>query len=95
MAFALHVFQTVSDLNDEPTKPHPLRELLHTVNPKTGRLEIISANLEKMYPNRDDPMSAEYSFEELRAKQHGVAEMSVSGRRGPRIVETRHNIDEH
>lgn len=28
-------------------------------------------DLEKVYPNRDDPMSEEFSFEELRAKHRG------------------------
>lgn len=28
-------------------------------------------DLEQVYPNRDDPMSEEYSFEELRAKHRG------------------------
>lgn len=41
------------------------------MNPKTGRLEVVFVDLEQVYPNRDDPMSEEYSFEELRAKHRG------------------------
>lgn len=41
------------------------------MNAKTGRLEIVFVHLEKVYPNRDNPMSEEYSFEELRAKHRG------------------------
>lgn len=41
------------------------------MNAKTGRLEVVFVHLEKVYPNRDNPMSEEYSFEELRAKHRG------------------------
>lgn len=70
MAFAFCI-QSKSNFNDENSKPHPLREHLQAVNPKTGRLEIVFADLEKIYPNHDDPMTEEYSFEELRAKHRG------------------------
>ncbi|KAF1949315.1 hypothetical protein CC80DRAFT_599061 [Byssothecium circinans] len=60
-----------SNPNDEPAIPHPLREHQQAVNPKTGRLEIVYVDLQKVYPNREDPMSEEYSFEELRARHRG------------------------
>jgi checkpoint serine/threonine-protein kinase len=41
------------------------------VNPKTGRLEVVFVDLEKVYPDHENPMSEEYSFEELRAKHRG------------------------
>lgn len=71
MAFALHVFQTVTDHNDELSKPHPLREHQQAVNPRTGRAELVFVDLQKVYPNHD----AEYSFEELRAKYRGWMDM--------------------
>jgi checkpoint serine/threonine-protein kinase len=66
-----YCIQTKSNLNDENYKPHPLREHQQAVNPKTGRLEVVFVDLEKVYPNHEDPMSEEYSFEELRAKHRG------------------------
>jgi checkpoint serine/threonine-protein kinase len=63
--------QTKSNSNNENSKSHPLREHQQALNPKTGRLEIVYVDLEKVYPNHDDPMSEEYSFEELRAKHRG------------------------
>jgi checkpoint serine/threonine-protein kinase len=63
--------QTKSNSNDENSKSHPLREYQQALNPKTGRLEIVYVDLEKVYPNHDNPMSEEYSFEELRAKHRG------------------------
>lgn len=63
--------QTKSNLDDEYFKPHPLREHQQAVNPRTGRLEVVFVDLEQVYPNRDDPMSEEYSFEELRANHRG------------------------
>jgi checkpoint serine/threonine-protein kinase len=63
--------QTKSDFNDENIKAHPLREHQQALNPKTGRLEVVFVDLQKVYPNRDEPMSEEYSFEELRAKHRG------------------------
>ncbi|KAG9201514.1 hypothetical protein G6514_005712 [Epicoccum nigrum] len=41
------------------------------VNPKTGRVEVVFVDLEQVYPNRRDPMSVEFSFEELRARHRG------------------------
>lgn len=70
LAFAFCI-QTKSNINDENSKPHPLREYQQALNPKTGRLEVVFVDLEKVYPNHDDPMSEEYSFEELRAKHRG------------------------
>ncbi|OAL01261.1 hypothetical protein IQ06DRAFT_293361 [Phaeosphaeriaceae sp. SRC1lsM3a] len=63
--------ETKSNLDNENSKPHPLREHQQALNPKTGRLEVVFVDLEQVYPNRDDPMSEEYSFEELRAKHRG------------------------
>jgi len=51
--------------------PHPMREYQQTVNPKTGRTEVIFVNLEKVYPEPD----TECSFEELRARHHGWLDM--------------------
>jgi checkpoint serine/threonine-protein kinase len=63
--------QTKSNPNDENVASHPLREHQQAVNPRTGRLEVVFVDLEKVYPNHEDPMSEEYSFEELRAKHRG------------------------
>jgi checkpoint serine/threonine-protein kinase len=63
--------QTKSNSNDENVTSHPLREHQQAVNPRTGRLEVVFVHLEQVYPNREDPMSEEYSFEELRAKHRG------------------------
>lgn len=63
--------QNKSNLNDENVNPHPLREYQQAVNPRTGRVEVVFVDLEKVYPNHEDPMSEEYSFEELRAKHRG------------------------
>lgn len=63
--------QSKSNVKDENVSPHPLREYQQAVNPRTGRLEVVFVDLEKVYPNHDDPMSEEYSFEELRAKHRG------------------------
>ncbi|KAF1834308.1 hypothetical protein BDW02DRAFT_621915 [Decorospora gaudefroyi] len=63
--------ETKSNLSDENVSSHPLRELQQAVNPRTGRLEVVFVDLEKVYPNPKDPMSEEYSFEELRAKHRG------------------------
>jgi checkpoint serine/threonine-protein kinase len=64
--------QTLSNSQDEHARPHPLRDVQRAVNPKTGRLEIVVADLALIYPNIDDPMSEEYSFEELMAKRRGL-----------------------
>ncbi|KAH7551462.1 Mad3/BUB1 homology region 1-domain-containing protein [Bipolaris maydis] len=63
--------ESKSNLNDENVNSHPLREYQQAVNPRTGRLEVVFVDLEKVYPNHEDPMSEEYSFEELRAKHRG------------------------
>jgi checkpoint serine/threonine-protein kinase len=67
--------QTQSNSNDASSKPHPLREIQRSLNPKTGRLEVVFADLQQVYPNRDDPMSVEFSFEELRARHRGWLDM--------------------
>jgi checkpoint serine/threonine-protein kinase len=48
-----------------------MREYQQAINPKTGRLEVVFADLRLVYPDFDDPMAVEYSFEELRAGQRG------------------------
>ncbi|KAJ4992486.1 checkpoint protein kinase [Stagonosporopsis vannaccii] len=63
--------ETKSHLNDGTSIPHPFREQLQAVNPKTGRVEVVFVDLEQVYPNRRDPMSVEFSFEELRARHRG------------------------
>ncbi|KAL5120947.1 protein kinase [Pleosporales sp. CAS-2024a] len=63
--------ETQSDSNDDKTTPHPLREHQQALNPRTGRLEVVFVDLLKVYPNRDEPMSEEFSFEELRAAHRG------------------------
>ncbi|KAJ8107267.1 hypothetical protein OPT61_g8986 [Boeremia exigua] len=63
--------QTKSHLNDATSVPHPFREQLQAVNPKTGRVEVVFVDLEQVYPNHSDPMSVEFSFEELRARHRG------------------------
>ena len=70
LALALCI-QTKSHFNDETPKLHPLREQLQAVNPKTGRVEVVFVDLEQVYPDRRDPMSVEFSFEELRARHRG------------------------
>ena len=44
------------------------------MNPKTGKPECVFVDLEAVYPNISDPMAAEFSFEELRAKHRGWME---------------------
>ncbi|CAI6334651.1 unnamed protein product [Periconia digitata] len=63
-----------SNSNSEPTTLHPLREHQQAMNPKTGRLEVVFVDLLKVYPNHENPLSEEYSFEELRAKHRGWLE---------------------
>ncbi|KAF2195485.1 hypothetical protein K469DRAFT_649500 [Zopfia rhizophila CBS 207.26] len=63
--------ETMSDSHNEQSKRHPLREHQQSVNPKTGRLEIVFVDLEKVYPDYNGPVGVEYSFEELRAKHRG------------------------
>lgn len=71
MALAFSCNQTKSDSHDENTPSHPLRDHQQAVNPRTGRLEVVFVDLASVYPNRESPMSEEYSFEELRAKHRG------------------------
>lgn len=63
--------QTKSDAHDENEPIHSLRDHQRAVNPRTGRLEVVFVDLASVYPNRESPMSEEYSFEELRAKHRG------------------------
>ncbi|OCL14669.1 hypothetical protein AOQ84DRAFT_384545 [Glonium stellatum] len=62
--------ESVSDSLSEP-KSHPLHSQQQTVNPKTGKTECVFVNLEAVYPNISDPVAAEFSFEELRARHRG------------------------
>jgi len=48
-----------------------MRQQQSAVNPKTGRLEVVFVDLEQVYPNTDDPLAVENSFEELRARHRG------------------------
>ncbi|KAF1848547.1 uncharacterized protein K460DRAFT_364542 [Cucurbitaria berberidis CBS 394.84] len=63
--------ETKSDPNGENAQAHPLHDHQQALNPKTGRFEVVFVDLEKVYPNVENPMSEEYSFEELRAKHRG------------------------
>lgn len=67
----LACIQTKSNSNSENSKPHPSREHQQAVNPKTGRIEVVFVDLEKVYPSHQALESEEYSFEELRAKHRG------------------------
>jgi len=71
LALAFLCNQTKSDAHDEKAPSHPLRDHQQAVNPRTGRLEVVFVDLASVYPNRESPMSEEYSFEELRAKHRG------------------------
>lgn len=64
-------FQSKSSSINENNTPHPLRDHQQAVNPRTGRLEVVFVDLAKVYPNRESPLSEEYSFEELRAQHRG------------------------
>ncbi|KAF2739398.1 hypothetical protein EJ04DRAFT_508691 [Polyplosphaeria fusca] len=64
--------ETSSNSNNEHSKPHPLRDQQRAVNPRTGRLEIIFVDLTAVYPNVEEPLAEEYSFEELLAKRRGL-----------------------
>ncbi|KAF2259455.1 hypothetical protein CC78DRAFT_68473 [Lojkania enalia] len=70
--------ETVSESYNEESRLHPLREHQQCINPKTGRLEIVFVDLTLVYPNHDDPMTEEYSFEELRAKHRGLLNRSFA-----------------
>jgi checkpoint serine/threonine-protein kinase len=78
LGVCLYVIQNESNSNDGTSIPHPLREHQQALNPKSGRLEIVYVDLQKVYPNREDPMSVEFSFEELRARHRGWLDMDWS-----------------
>ena len=61
----------MSDSKNEQSNSHPMRQQQSAVNPKTGRLEVVFVDLEQVYPNTDDPLAVENSFEELRARHRG------------------------
>ncbi|KAF2106304.1 Mad3/BUB1 homology region 1-domain-containing protein [Lophiotrema nucula] len=69
--------ETESDSHNE-SKPHPLREVQQHVNPKTGRLEVMFADLRLLYPNYGEPTAEEYCFEELMARQRGLLDRDFS-----------------
>ncbi|KAF2452277.1 hypothetical protein BDY21DRAFT_375675 [Lineolata rhizophorae] len=71
--------ETVSNINaskqpSSPSSSNPVREHQKTVNPKTGRVEEVFADLEAVYPDAADPSAVEFCFEELRAKHRGWLE---------------------
>jgi checkpoint serine/threonine-protein kinase len=70
----LSVFQTIgASLNEhEQANPNPIRAQQRTVNPKTGRKEIVVVNLEEIYPDGDYKTGREYCLEELRAARRGL-----------------------
>lgn len=53
------------------TENATMREAQQTLNPRTGKVERVFVNLEAVYPNAEDPMAAEFCFEELRARHRG------------------------
>ncbi|KAF2853963.1 checkpoint protein kinase-like protein [Plenodomus tracheiphilus IPT5] len=63
--------ETKSNSRIENAPSHPLRDHQQAVNPRTGRLEVVFVDLASVYPNFENPMSEEYSFEELRARHRG------------------------
>ncbi|KAF2273908.1 uncharacterized protein EI97DRAFT_423203 [Westerdykella ornata] len=65
---------TESKCHNGNSNSHPMREYQQAINPRTGRLEVVFADLRLVYPDFEDPMAMEYSFEELRAKHRGWAD---------------------
>ncbi|KAF2477929.1 uncharacterized protein BDR25DRAFT_250305 [Lindgomyces ingoldianus] len=66
--------ETVSNSHHDQSNSHPLRESQKSVDPRTGRVQIVFSDLTKVYPNFNDPVAPEvpeFSFEELRAKHRG------------------------
>ncbi|PVH96378.1 hypothetical protein DM02DRAFT_674861 [Periconia macrospinosa] len=82
-----------SNLDTEPTKSHPLREHQQALNPRTGRLEVVFVDLQKVYPNYEDHLSVEYSFEELRAKHRGWLDKDWAAIRREEEKQSRKLID--
>ncbi|KAL8952330.1 MAG: hypothetical protein Q9222_001741 [Ikaeria aurantiellina] len=64
-----------------------------SVNPRTGKIERVFANLEAVYPNPQDP-TEEYSFEELRARSRGWIDRNWALERKQEIDKKLANIDE-
>ena len=88
------VFQTASISHNEQSNPHPLRDQQQSVNPKTGRLEVVFVDLAAVYPDLDDPLSVEFSFEELRAKHRGWMERNwASSQKAPKSTPADHKDD--
>ncbi|KAL8679872.1 MAG: hypothetical protein Q9186_003892 [Xanthomendoza sp. 1 TL-2023] len=57
-------------------------------NSKTGKIERVFVNLEAVYPNPNDP-TAEFSFEELRARSRGWADRDwAADRKRERVQES-------
>ncbi|MCJ1358132.1 MAG: hypothetical protein MMC33_008130 [Icmadophila ericetorum] len=68
MIFKDESVPTVADTN--MAKKSSFIDQQQVVNPKTGRTEQVSVNLEAVYPNPTDP-TVEFCFEELRAQHRG------------------------
>lgn len=66
----LYEIQSSSTYSPRDTSVHHLARDQETVNKASGKREKIYVNLEKVYPNPDNP-SEEYCFEELRASAGG------------------------
>ncbi|KAL8810357.1 MAG: hypothetical protein Q9200_002637 [Gallowayella weberi] len=69
----------------EIPKPTPIEQTnlanqQQITNPKTGKVERVFVNLEAVYPNPNDP-TAEFSFEELRARSRGWADRDWAAER--------------
>jgi checkpoint serine/threonine-protein kinase len=62
-----------------------MREYQQCINSKTGRLEIVFADLRLVYPDFDNPMAVEYSFEELRAKHRGWLDRDWASKKKARL----------
>lgn len=58
-----------------------MREYQQALNPKTGRMEVVFTDLRLVYPDYNDPMAVEYSFEELRARHRGWSAIDWNARR--------------
>ncbi|GME32882.1 putative checkpoint protein kinase protein [Neofusicoccum parvum] len=67
----LMIFKDKSIPESLSSENSSMREAQQTVNPRTGKIERVFVNLEAVYPNADDPMAAEFCFEELRATHRG------------------------
>ncbi|KAL8715995.1 MAG: hypothetical protein Q9220_000662 [cf. Caloplaca sp. 1 TL-2023] len=69
-------------------------EQQQSVNPRTGKIERVFANLEAVYPDPQDP-AEEYSFEELRARSRGWTDRDWALERRQQIDRELTNVDEN